>query len=203
MNLAMGAPKTKERILAAAKDVFLSLGYAGTTVDAICEKAQLTKGSFYYFFKSKEDLGIAVMEWSIDRGMELLGHGPYTEISGPIDRAFGFLEHLEKCAPQLWKGGCLLGTFAAELAESNPRVQEAVSSLFETVSNGFARELQPIVARANGRRKVRASELADTLLGIVEGSIILGKAHRDPTRLSRAIRRFRVSLEELIAQPAK
>ena len=46
---------SKERLLAAAKELFLARGYAATTVDAICEKAELTKGSFYYSFDSKED----------------------------------------------------------------------------------------------------------------------------------------------------
>ena len=199
----MGAPDTKERILAAAKDLFLSQGYSGTTVDAICEQAQLTKGSFYYFFKSKEDLGLAVVQWTVVRGQGLLTDGPYTEISEPIDRAFAFLEHLEKCAPQLWSSGCLLGTFAAELAESNSRVQKAVSTMFQAVADHLAQELQPIAARANKGRRVRASELADTLLGTIEGSIILAKAHRDPTRLTRAIRRFRASMGELIGLATK
>jgi AcrR family transcriptional regulator len=52
----MAATQSKERILAGAKELFLARGYAATTVDAICEKAELTKGSFYYFFDSKEDL---------------------------------------------------------------------------------------------------------------------------------------------------
>jgi TetR/AcrR family transcriptional regulator, transcriptional repressor for nem operon len=199
----MGAPETKERILAAAKDLFLSQGYTGTTVDAICEKAQLTKGSFYYFFNSKEDLGLAVVQWTVARGQELLTNGRYTEISESIDRAFAFLEHLEKCAPQLWSGGCLLGTFASELAESNSRVQKAVSTMFQAVADHLAQELQPIAARANRGRKMRASELADTLLGTIEGSIILAKAHRDPTRLARAIRRFRAAMGELIGQATK
>jgi hypothetical protein len=43
------ANESKERLLAAAKELFLARGYAGTTVDAICEKAELTKGSFYHF----------------------------------------------------------------------------------------------------------------------------------------------------------
>ena len=41
-------------------------------MDAICEKAELTKGSFYYFFDSKEDLSLAVLEWSIGQGVEML-----------------------------------------------------------------------------------------------------------------------------------
>ena len=61
----MAANQSKERLLTAAKELFLARGYAATTVDAICEKAALTKGSFYYFFDSKEELGLAVLEWSI------------------------------------------------------------------------------------------------------------------------------------------
>jgi AcrR family transcriptional regulator len=58
----MAATQSTERILAGAKELFLARGYAATTVDAICEKAELTKGSFYYFFDLKEDLGLAVLD---------------------------------------------------------------------------------------------------------------------------------------------
>jgi TetR/AcrR family transcriptional regulator, transcriptional repressor for nem operon len=44
----MVIPESKQRILTAAKELFLARGYGGTTVDAICEKARLTKGSFYH-----------------------------------------------------------------------------------------------------------------------------------------------------------
>ena len=70
--------QSKERILAAAKELFLAGGYAATTVDAICEKAELTKGSFYYSFDSKEDLGIAVLDWSLRRSVEMLASGPHS-----------------------------------------------------------------------------------------------------------------------------
>ena len=65
-------------------------------MDAICEKADLTKGSFYYFFDSKEDLGLAVLEWSIGQGVQMLARGPYVRIVDPIEKAFAFLEHLER-----------------------------------------------------------------------------------------------------------
>ena len=59
-----------------------------------------------------------------------------------------------------------------------------------------------IAAECAGKQARAASELADTLLGVVEGSIILAKAHRDPTRIPKAIRGFRRSLERLVAEPA-
>jgi TetR/AcrR family transcriptional regulator, transcriptional repressor for nem operon len=198
----MGANRSKERILAGAKELFLSRGYTATTVDAICEKAELTKGSFYYFFESKEDLGLGVLDWSLRQSTQILASASYARILDPLEKAFAFLEHLEKCSPEIWSGGCLLGSFSLELADTNSRMQQAVSGMFQAVADDFAKQLQPIAAQCTGRQAPSANELADALLGILEGSIILAKAHRDPTRIPKAIRAFRLSLAMLIAEPA-
>jgi len=200
----MAANPSKERLLAAAKDLFLARGYAATTVEAVCEQAQLTKGGFYYSFESKEDLGLAVLDWSIRRGVQLLASGPHARMADPadpVDKALAFLGHLERCAPELWSGGCLLGSFATELADTNPRMQQAVAGLFQAVADYFAEQLQPLAAQDAGKQAPPASELAETLLGLIEGSIILAKAHRDPSRLPKAIRRFRLSLATRIVEP--
>jgi TetR/AcrR family transcriptional regulator, transcriptional repressor for nem operon len=199
---SMSAAQSKERILAGAKELFLSRGYAATTVDAICEKAELTKGSLYYFFDSKEDLGLAVLDWSLRRGVQMLANGPHVRIVDPLEKAFAFLEHLEMCSAELWSGGCLLGSFAVELADTNSRMQQAVAGMFQALADQFAEHVRPIAQQRSGKRAPSADELADSLLGTVEGSIILAKAHRDPTRIPRAIRAFRLSLATLIAEPA-
>jgi TetR/AcrR family transcriptional repressor of nem operon len=192
------ANESRERLLAGAKQLFLARGYAGTTVDAICETAELTKGSFYHFFDSKEDLALAVLDWSLQRGGQVLAGGGHGRIADPVERAFAFLEHLEECSPELWSGGCLLGSFALELTDTNPRMQQAVAEMFQAVTDDFAEKLQPIAALCQGKPAPTAAELADTLLGTLEGSIVLAKAHRDPTRIPKAIRGFRLSLAGLV-----
>jgi AcrR family transcriptional regulator len=109
----MASNQSKERLLTAAKELFLARGYAATTVDAICEKAALTKGSLYYFFESKEELGLAALEWSLRGSMQILADGPHVRIKDPVEKALAFLEHLEKCSPKLWSGECLLGGLLA------------------------------------------------------------------------------------------
>jgi TetR/AcrR family transcriptional regulator, transcriptional repressor for nem operon len=198
----MAANQSKERILASAKELFLARGYAATTVDAICEKAELTKGSVYYFFDSKEDLGLAVLDWSLGRSAQMLASGPHVRIADPVEKAFAFLKHLEKCSPEIWSGGCLLGSFSLELADTNSRMQQAVAGMFQALADDFAEKLRPIAALCGGKHAPSASELANTLLGLLEGSIVLAKAHRDPTRIPKAIRGFRLSLATLIAEPA-
>jgi TetR/AcrR family transcriptional regulator, transcriptional repressor for nem operon len=182
-------------------NTLLARGYAATTVDAICEKAELTKGSFYYFFDSKEDLGLAVLDWSLRRSAQMLASGTHARIVDPVEKAFAFLEHLEKCSPELWSGGCLLGSFSMELADTNSRAQQVVAGMFQALEDDFAEKLQPIADQCAGKQAPQASGFADTLLSIVEGSIILAKAHRDPTRIPKAIRGFRLSLATLIADP--
>ena len=198
----MAANESKERILAGAKELFLARGYSATTVDAICEKVELTKGSVYYFFDSKEDLGLAVLDWSMRRGAQMLANGPHLRVVDPVEKAFTFLKHLERCSPEIWSGGCLLGSFSLELADTNCRMQQIVAGMFQALADDFAEKLQPIAAQCAGKHAPRASELANTLLSIVEGSIILAKAHRDPTRIPKAIRGFRLSLATLLAAAA-
>src|SRR5215475_13422007 len=126
----MATNESKERLLTAAKELFLARGYAATTVDAICEKAALTKGSFYYFFESKEELGLAVLDWSLRGGVQMLADGPHVRITDPVEKAFAFLEHLEKCSPQLWRGGCLLGVFSQVPADAKPRMPKGRAGEF-------------------------------------------------------------------------
>lgn len=198
----MAKSGSKERILATAKELFLARGYAATTVDAICEKAGLTKGSFYYFFESKEELGLAVLDWSLQRGAQILGNGPHRAIADPVERAISFLDHIANCSSELWSGGCLLGSFSLELADTNARMQKTVSGMFRTVADSFAKEIEPLVAQGAGKQMPTAHELAEQLLGTLEGSIVLAKAHRDPSRIPKAVRGFRLALTTLIAQPA-
>src|SRR5260370_18181133 len=52
----------KERLTDAAMDLIGENSYGATSVDAICERADVRKGSFYYFFKSKSELAAAALE---------------------------------------------------------------------------------------------------------------------------------------------
>ena len=52
----------KERLTDAALDMMWESSYGATSVDAICERANVKKGSFYYFFKSKAELAAAALD---------------------------------------------------------------------------------------------------------------------------------------------
>lgn len=195
----MSIPESKERLLAAAKALVLAHGYAGTRVDSICEKAGLTKGSFYHFFKSKEELGVATLEWSMIKSGEILADGPHVKISDPVERSFAFLAHVENSAEQLWSSGCILASFSLELADTNEKMNQVVAGMFSQVLDYFATWFEPIVAR--WPELPSAKDLSNEYLSLLEGSIIFAKAFRDPSRISSALRAFRQNLERQTSAP--
>ncbi len=99
--------------------------------------------------------------------------------------------------PEFWKHGCLLGTFAAELAETSPRIHDRVAELFDDLVSRLAPLFLAVVADEE-----TALALAEQTLIVLEGSVVLARAHDDPDRIATAVRRFRRTLEEYVRQPS-
>ena len=178
---------TKEKLLEAAQTLMLSKGYPATTVDEICELAGVSKGSFYHFFDTKETLGLAVLEAFQARNSRLINDGPQALVDDPVDRALELLDHLMATAEDMWGSGCLLGNFALDLADTHPTIREAVSDIFQGVADTLAEGMAPLGTEGGHS----AGEIAEEFIVVVEGSLILAKAHQDWSYVTRALERFR------------
>jgi len=171
----------------AARELMLARGYSATSVDDICSAAHVSKGSFYHSFASKEELGLAVLNAYYQHGLSRLRNGDYVGIPDAGGRLLGFFDHLESVAPELWEHGCLLGNFATELAESSPEIHGRVSELFDELLAA----LTPVFAPFGDDAKATTEQL----LNVLEGAIIMGRAHSDPGRIAVGVRRFRRVVE--------
>jgi AcrR family transcriptional regulator len=65
-------PNTRDRLLETATALFAEKGYAGTSVREIVDRAGVSKPVLYYYFKSKEGLFYAILEWAADVQQEIL-----------------------------------------------------------------------------------------------------------------------------------
>jgi len=65
-------PNTRERLLETATELFAEKGYAGTSVREIVDRAGVSKPVLYYYFKSKEGLFYAILEWAADVQQKIL-----------------------------------------------------------------------------------------------------------------------------------
>jgi AcrR family transcriptional regulator len=70
MRIVKEPEERKNEILDAAEKLFAAKGYEAATVNAILEAVNIAKGTFYYYFKSKEDVLDALIERRINEGMQ-------------------------------------------------------------------------------------------------------------------------------------
>ena len=77
----------KEKLLKAAFSLMVSRGYPATTVDEICSEAGVSKGSFYHSFKTKEELGLAVLDDYFASAVATMSRGAFATEANPVRRA--------------------------------------------------------------------------------------------------------------------
>ena len=75
--------KRKKMLLKIAYDMFLTQGYDNTSVDEIIEKAQIAKGTYYYYFQSKEQMLEEVIDMMIKNEVKMAEQIIRTDISVP------------------------------------------------------------------------------------------------------------------------
>jgi TetR/AcrR family transcriptional repressor of nem operon len=125
----------KERLMDAVRDLIWEGSYGSTTIDQICEKAGVKKGSFYYFFDSKADVATAAItaEWE-RRRPEL--DSLFSPTIPPLERLknyceYGFRFQSEircKCGRVL---GCPLFSLGAEISTQEDRLQKKIQDILD------------------------------------------------------------------------
>ena len=104
---------TRDRIVEAARRLFWERGYAATGVAQILKAAGAKSGSLYYFFPTKEDLLLAVLEWYKHNLWPQVVQPVFERVQDPIERIFGILDgyrrHLEAAK---YTYGCPIGNLA-------------------------------------------------------------------------------------------
>lgn len=184
--------KTQEKIFGSAKSLMLSKGYPATTVDEICAKAKVSKGSFYHSFTSKEEMGLSLLEWYHQGGTEQLFGAKFNDLDDPRQRMFGFLDHAENSSKKLWGNGCLLASLEIELAETNPKISTQVSGIFKKLTLRLETIFEPATAQ---KGSPSAKELAEQFLVMLEGSIVLARVNKNWGVVNRGFQNFRKLLE--------
>lgn len=189
---------TRTRLLDATYSLMIKKGYPSTSVDEICAAAEVSKGSFYHFFKSKQELGIALLEHHMDGAMQEIEAGlDLRGVDDPVEQVIRYVKHVEGKSEDVWSEGCLIGSFALELAETNPEIREKVSGIFRDLVDELERVFTQLCQAHRGADTPPARELAEQFIMVIEGGVVLSRAHADRRYVPQAIRGFRRYLESL------
>jgi TetR/AcrR family transcriptional repressor of nem operon len=180
MRTAQAESPTRDKLLDAAQGLMLEKGFTATSVDDVCEAAGLTKGSFFHYFENKEHLGRVVAERFFSHGKEKFQAAPYRQKKDPLDRVFGYVDFLiEMSRSPAMANGCLLGTFVQELSQTHPQIRAVCASCFEQAGEFLKQDLQEAKAKYAPRAKWSPQTLAEHVMAVMQGAMILAKAKQD------------------------
>ena len=172
---------TRERIVSAAAKLFYSEGVRAVSVDAVAEKAGVTKRTLYYHFRSKDDLIAAYLEARDNPNIALFQRW-FAETEGDLaDKVQSIFHNLARAARHpRWKGCGFLRTSAelvnmpghpaVKIASAHKkRVENWLRGVFETAGLG-----------------VEAPRLARQIVLLLDGSFAAVLLHRDPAYMEAA-----------------
>jgi TetR/AcrR family transcriptional regulator, transcriptional repressor for nem operon len=192
---------TRKKLLEAAQELMLAKGYADTSVDEICAAAGLTKGSFFHYFECKEHLGTVVAEQFGSARQQLLLAAPFRQKKDPLDRVLGLLDFLmEMSRHPVAQRGCLLGTFVQELSHTHPRIRLVCAGYFRELMGFIKHDLDEAKAKYKPRARWSTQSLAEHLLAVLHGGIILAKAKQDPSAVESSVAHYKDYLKSLFAK---
>ncbi|VUD64852.1 putative HTH-type transcriptional regulator YxaF [Thalassocella blandensis] len=185
---------TPEKIMDVAQKLILREGFHGVSVDKIIEQAGVSKGTFFYHFKSKDTLAVTLLKrflGEVNTYIEALEYESRTQAQDPAGIFFYFLEHFpQKFYQYTGVDGCLLNAFAYQLAQEIPEIHEICLGAVK----GWKQFFTPMIERALEQYdapKAMAEDFASMMFCLMEGAVICDRI--DPS--DALIRQFAMFAE--------
>jgi len=168
----------RARILDAAAELFQLRGYHATSMHDIVHKAKITAGALHHHFRTKKDIGLAVIRERVASAVKQTWIDPVQSAETTTD---GILTAFDQIAASLAKRkrvlGCPLNNLAIELSLVDSDFREAVQEIYGAWRDSIA-------ARLNADfEQIDAEAAATFVVASYSGAIALAKAEQDPSPL--------------------
>jgi TetR/AcrR family transcriptional regulator, transcriptional repressor for nem operon len=176
----------RERLLAAASTLLSQRSFSSIGVAEICAAAGVQKGSFYYYFESKQALALAVIEehwiWQRTEWAKILdGSAPLLERLRDLFRLTADIQ-VASLAGTGSVTGCLFGNLALEMSGQDDPIRERLQGIFDEQIDMVEHSLAAAMEDGQVPRG-DAKEAAKSIVAQLEGLVLFAKLFNDPTQL--------------------
>ena len=184
-------PKTQIRLklLETGLRLFAQNGYNGTGIKEIVEAVGVPKGSFYNYFKSKEDFTVDIIGFYSDtlaiHWDDLLAKGPADPLAALRNSFERVISHHEQCEV---KTGCLIGNLAAEISEASDLCRQKMHHAAMTWKNRISDYILQGQTRGTIRNDIPAIVLAEFIWNAWEGALLNMKIAKSTAPVKECIR---------------
>ncbi|WP_330109911.1 TetR/AcrR family transcriptional regulator [Methylophaga thalassica] len=190
----MGRPATdtKQKLISTASELIWKNSYGSVSVDDICKAAEVKKGSFYHYFKSKADLALASMEDHFENSKQDYER-IFSQSVPPIKRFEGLVEHIIEKQSDIsityqQVCGCPYATLGSEMAGQDQDIREKVDSILKRYEDYYASAIRDMVAQGQLPKSTDIECLAAELYCYITGQVILARIHNSLEPLKRDLK---------------
>lgn len=169
----MSKNNTRQLILLKGAEIMHIKGFNSTGIKDITDAANVPKGSFYFYFESKDYFGIELINYYSEFLFSDLIECLNTENVNYLERLKNFFYiHSEKFIKNEFVGGCPIGNFTLELADTRELFREALKLTFQNVIFQITECLQKAIDNNEIGDKIKPENLAQFIFSSWEGTIM-------------------------------
>ncbi|MEY2857360.1 MAG: hypothetical protein RLZZ74_1672 [Cyanobacteriota bacterium] len=164
----------RQQLIQVGKQIILQQGFKAASLNDILTAAGVPKGSFYYYFASKEDFGLAIIDDFAQKNelkhlLEDQQFSPLTRLRNFFNSKIAEMEHCQ-CTD-----GCLIGNLAQELSAQNELFRDRLNRVFTDWEKCFARCLKEAYEAGEIASDKNLVDLAKFILSSWEGTVLQAK----------------------------
>jgi TetR/AcrR family transcriptional regulator, transcriptional repressor for nem operon len=189
-------PKTtvdnRARLLQAAEKVSYRHGFGNTALAGIARASRVPLGNIYYYFKTKDQIGEAIVELRVSRFRKLLQD--LDKANSPKERLCAFVQIKIKNREELARSGCPVGTLCSELHKDGGSVAKKSTVLFAEALAWMEAQFEALGHGADSRG------LAVHLLSATQGVSVLAHTFHDPGLIELEAGRLKEWIRSLEAE---
>jgi len=170
---------TREELIKVGTEIIAQQGFNTTGINAILRAAGVPRGSFYYYFASKDDFGLAVIDHFAEAYASQIDSFLKDDGVAPLQRMRNYLEAgMATISYCQFTRGCPIGHLSQELASQNEKFRTRLNAVFRSWKQRYAQCLDAARDAGEIPQDSDVDQLAELLLTGWEGASLRAKVAR-------------------------
>ncbi len=172
---------SRTQLLQAALHLIGVQGYSATSVDQICQRAGVTKGSFFHHFTSKDDLALEAVAYWEQEMTALYAAANYNQATDPLDRLHGYLDlRAAHLSGELADSTCPMGALVQECYSTHAEIRVACERAMSAHAAVLARDVAAAKRLYAPHARWNAESIVNFIEAALQGAFVLAKAKQSP-----------------------
>jgi TetR/AcrR family transcriptional regulator, transcriptional repressor for nem operon len=179
---------TRLALIKAGRRIIVEKGYNHAGIQEILLAVGVPKGSFYHFFSSKEEFGLAIIDYDSEMHDRIVERYLDDTTKTPLKRLKRYFEFkLEEFETLQYREGCLFGNLSQEMADQNDRFRLRLQEATDRWRDQFAVCIKEAQDAGEIAKKYKAKDLAAFCLNSWEGALLQMKLSKSDVPLKNYI----------------